>query len=55
MGLWEWRNGLECWQPVVWGEEEVVTKDVRSLVTVNGIMLIMATVYWTLIRRQALC
>ena len=35
---------------MVWGEEEVVTKDVRSLVTLNGIVLIMANIYWALLQ-----
>lgn len=31
---------------MVWGEEEVVTKDVSSLVTLNGTVFIMANIYW---------
>lgn len=48
-GPWERRNGLECWQLVAWGEEEVVTKDLSSLVIANGLVLIIvASFYWIL-------
>lgn len=31
---------------MVWGEEEVVAKDVSSLATLNGTVFIMVSIYW---------
>lgn len=51
--LRERRKGLECWESV-WEEEEVVTKDVSSLVTLKGVILIVTNIYWTLTMHWAL-
>lgn len=40
---------------MAWGEEEVVTTDLSSLVTLNGIILIMANIYWLLFTAWAMC